>query len=703
MMRKSALSLAVGAVLTMPTYAADEQPADLSNIEVRGVVQRLEQSGKLVDVIQKTELISEAAIENKQAGSLAEAIQDEPGIRVSAECSMCGVKRVMLNGMKGEHTTILVDGIPVHSMLSGFYGVDAIPAAGISRIEVARGAGASLIAPEAIGGTINVVTKRPTENGAVIDLATGSEGYRKYSIVGTGISEDGRTTGLLIGQYDAIDQADEDDNGVNEAPQLDNYNIGAKLSHDITDRDNLELRLGQAKSEVFGGPVLGDTTNSVAEALANYSGDPTFIGNDVREGFTGEPGTTTEWIETRREEVALRWTREIDADTNVVVTGSMVEHIQDSYYEGIDYYADDDSLYFDLRINRYFGDHLLTLGADMKNEEMRSHSRAMEDNPNFVSDSFDYDTHALYLQDTWTPSAAFELQAALRVDQLSADFVDPSKDGTEIDETMAAPRIHMRYSHNDNFTSRVSAGRGYRAPLAFFETDHGVLDAGAGFNVDIDELEKSTSVGYALSYESPRFTSTFSTAWARVDNLAMLEEIGGVPTLVNADEAGTVITTDLVVGYQLSPAWSLGASFENFDYDDDYKSTFGIAPVEQRIRLTTEYAKNGWSFTPAVTWIGDRDLNDYGYEGWNDQDDVGDDSAKKSTDADAFYTVDLKVSKELNKTFTAYIGVNNLLDYTQAGDEDSPLFYDADGGYDVGYIYGPLRGRTMYTGLKAVF
>jgi hypothetical protein len=47
--------------------------------------------------------------------------------------------------------------------------------------------------------------------------------------------------------------------------------------------------------------------------------------------------------------------------------------------------------------------------------------------------------------------------------------------------------------------------------------------------------------------------------------------------------------------------------------------------------------------------------------------------------------------------------VKNLLDYTQAGDEDTPLFYDADGGYDVGYIYGPLRGRQMYAGLQAKF
>lgn len=57
----------------------------------------------------------------------------------------------------------------------------------------------------------------------------------------------------------------------------------------------------------------------------------------------------------------------------------------------------------------------------------------------------------------------------------------------------------------------------------------------------------------------------------------------------------------------------------------------------------------------------------------------------------------------MNDNLSLYAGVSNLLDYTQAGDEDTPLFFDADGGFDVGYIYGPLRGREIYAGLKMEF
>ncbi|WP_249321487.1 TonB-dependent receptor plug domain-containing protein, partial [Pseudoalteromonas ruthenica] len=83
----------------------------------------------------------------------------------------------MINGLKGEHTNVLVDGIPMHTMISGFYGMDSVAASGIGRIEIARGAGASLTAPEAIGGTVNLVTAEPSEDKIELDMATGSDGY----------------------------------------------------------------------------------------------------------------------------------------------------------------------------------------------------------------------------------------------------------------------------------------------------------------------------------------------------------------------------------------------------------------------------------------------------------------------------------------------------------------------------------------------
>ena len=105
--------------------------SDVENIEVHGVRRRLNDSGALKDNIVKTELLTDEYIKNSQASSLADAIKNAVGIRVSNECSMCGAKRVMINGMKGEHTNVLIDGIPMHTMISGFYGMDSVAATGI--------------------------------------------------------------------------------------------------------------------------------------------------------------------------------------------------------------------------------------------------------------------------------------------------------------------------------------------------------------------------------------------------------------------------------------------------------------------------------------------------------------------------------------------------------------------------------------------
>ncbi|MEW5824701.1 MAG: TonB-dependent receptor [Pseudomonadota bacterium] len=706
MFKKSPLLLVLGIALASGSLQAAEE---LETIEVKDLRQKLQQAGTLKDEIQQTEVISEKDIERKQASNVNEAINNETGVTVSSECSMCGVKRVMINGLKGEHTTVLVDGVPTHSMVSGFYGLDSVSTSGVERIEIARGAGASLIAPESMGGTINIVTKRPTKNSANIDLSAGGNGYRKYDLTATGVTSDGKTRGLLAAQYDNIDQEDKDANGVNEAPLLENHSLSGKVSHDINPQDNIELRVLSARSEVFGGPMLGDTVSSITEALTNYGGIPSFEGNDVRRRYTGLPGDTTEYIKTDRQELVGKWLHEFNKQTNLGLTLMHAQTKQDSFYEGIDYVADDKTNYADLRVNHFLnGSHFLTMGLDTRQEKLRSRSRAMEsfltDNDpdtQYVSDSYDYALTGLYLQDTWTPTAQLEIAAALRIDKIKADFIDPSKPDVEIDETMLAPRLHVRYDHDAQWTSRAQVGRGYRAPLSFFESDHGILDAGKGFAVDVNELEKSISASYALSYNASRLTSTASVSWNQIEHLAALEEDAqGVPTLTQLDGKARVVSADLVVGYQLTEHWTVGMGLEKYQYNDIFKQSFAIAPVEERLRLTADYEGHGWNWNATATWIGRRDLKDYGYEGYNI---AGDESSLKTTDAPAFFTVDMKLSKVLNKTFSAYIGVKNLFDYTQAGKEDTPLFFDADGAYDVGYIYGPLRGRTVYAGVKATF
>jgi outer membrane receptor for ferrienterochelin and colicins len=173
-----------------------------------------------------------------------------------------------------------------------------------------------------------------------------------------------------------------------------------------------------------------------------------------------------------------------------------------------------------------------------------------------------------------------------------------------------------------------------------------------------------------------------------------------VPLLTQAEDSARVIASDLALGYALTDWLTLGATIEDFNYDDTFRESFGVAPVTQRLVLTGDLDWNGWDVYATASYVGSRDLTDFGYEGFNILDDA---TSVKDTDAEAFWTVDLRIERDVNDRLSVYLGALNLFDYTQVREGETPLFWDADGGYDVAYNWGPLRGREVYAGVQLHF
>ena len=680
------------------------QESVIELIVVQGVRQRLYKAGELKNSISKTELLSSQQLKDKQASSLTDALQAALGVRVSNECSMCGAKRVMINGLKGEHTNVLIDGIPMHTMLSGFYGLDAAAMAGVGTVEIARGAGASLISPEAIGGTINLVSKIPSKNQIEIDISTGEDGYQKAAVMLAGINQSGSSQGSLVVQKDTRDQFDGDSNGVSESPFLDNQSVTLTGSHDFSYSTNFRMRVNHTESEVFGGPVLGDNVDSIRSALGSFAegeSDHLFVDGDVTGRYIGNSWQTAEWVSTKRNEILINLLYDFESKLNATLSVANISHVQDSFYEGIDYYADDTMRYLDARFNyELSGQHFLTFGADSRRERMRSKSNALINNPDYMSDSFDYNVLGFYIQDSWTPNDKFDTEFALRFDHIQADFVDSDEIGKEIDQTMISPRVDMRYSHDDDWQSRLSFGKGYRAPLSFFESDHGILDAEKGYLVEVTEPERSFGINYSLNYTVGKVVSTFSLARTEVDNLATLGQTAeGVPVLTQLTETAQVTAVDWTLNYQYTELFNLEISAEIYDYNAVFKDSFAIAPTEKRATLSGLWDNQQWRISSSASWVERRDLSDYGYTGFDKNNGFG----SKPTVAPAYFNLDTKIAYQISGNVELYFGALNLLDYNQAGDESSPLLFDESGGYDVTYIFATMRGRTAYIGFDLDF
>ena len=671
----------------------------LETIEIKGEVETKRTLGQFKDIVEKTEVITKKQMEREQAVTLIEAIEKSPGVSVTTNCSMCGIKRVMLNGMKGEHSTVLSDGVPFNSTVSSYYGMDALGVSDVESIEIARGSGAALTAPEAIGGTINIISRKAKRNGVEFDFSAGEQGYKLGSIVGEGVSDDKKTGIVVSASYSNYDQYDYDNNGVNEAPKLENQSVSIRLTHELTSQDELDFKVRHSDSYVYGGPMTSET-NVIAAFGATGTADPSFEGGDVRDQYNGDPMGTMETITTTRQEATARWTHKADSST-VQTTLAYADARQDSIYEGLDYNNVDKTYFADIKVMQVLGEsHILTYGVDFKREDMKAESSAFT-NWGIEKDDFLYNSYALYLQDSWMIAENAELKMALRAAKITTDFVGQTAKGDEIDETLLLPRIHFRYDHTRELISRFSAGQGYRSPLTFFESEHGLIGPD-GFGVEVDAIERSNNAMYTLSYDGDFITASASGSYTEVKNLAYIDDSGSRPVLKNSKERVGITSADAVVGYAFAPEWSVSAGYEQYWYDREYKELLFIAAVEKQARAMLNYEGHGYDAMLSATWTASRDLEPYGYGDRYNVYDGGVASSPKSTKSPSFTTVDLKISKQINKNFSLYAGVKNLFDYVQT-DKESPLMYDTEGAYDVGHIWGPLRGRMTYAGINGKF
>src|SRR5690606_17179291 len=93
--------------------------------------------------------------------SIFDALQNVNGVRPQLNCNVCNTGDIHINGLEGPYTMILIDGMPIVSGLSTVYGLSGIPQSLIDRVEIVKGPASTLYGSEAVGGLINIITKRP--------------------------------------------------------------------------------------------------------------------------------------------------------------------------------------------------------------------------------------------------------------------------------------------------------------------------------------------------------------------------------------------------------------------------------------------------------------------------------------------------------------------------------------------------------------
>lgn len=707
--RRRALAVATVLATTSSIVPAATGEADAGSATTITITGRTNQGamrpGALRDEIVSTESIGERAIERAGATNVNEALDKNPGISVQVECSICNVRNVLLNNLPGRYTTLMIDGVPIFSSVSSAYGLDSVNVYGIERIDVARGAGASLIAPEALSGTVNIVTKRPQQSEGRVRLQLGNFGSRQAeAYLARPFGGGAFAATLSLNKHDSVDA---DGNGVSEYTGYDRRLGGLGLFLDDVGGFKLKSRLDLV-DEKRGGGAIGD---DYAAIKASTSGNPF----DWSRGVHGSPdpggwinpadgslipyddgrGGFSEIIFTKRTQFITSAERRF-GDSKLRLAFGSAQHKQDSFYEGAFYAARQTQHYLEASWQMSLADWLLTTGFNHRYEDLRSHGSTAQGSAVEGIDDYVYRVPAVFVQAYRSFFGdALEVNGSVRHDKHNFFGGIPS------------PRLNVLWHHSPRLSSRFSAGKGFRAPTSFFEQDHGILDT-IRIDRQISKPEVSTNLSYALSYADDRLAVTGSLTYNRIRNFALLDSGAADPdtgesitVFTSATQPVTVQGADLNLSYLLNPALTVSAAAEVFNYRFP-PGTLVFARPKAKAYLGMDWEQGGGDLTARLVWTGPTDLRRFHDDGSGSQGRYNFDGTPKRDRSPGFVTLDLRAELAIDKTFSVYLGADNALDYRQA-DKESMLMVDAEGAPDVVHIWGPSRGRYVYAGVKANF
>jgi vitamin B12 transporter len=143
------------------------------------------------DIPAGVSVITRQDIETNGYNTLAQALSSVPGVRVSPSGGEGGQASVFIRGTNSNHVLVLRDGMPINDPAEATgafnFGVDTL--SDVERIEVIRGPMAALYGSGAIGGVINLISRRGTEPGVHVlgDLSGGYPALIRGSAVASGV------------------------------------------------------------------------------------------------------------------------------------------------------------------------------------------------------------------------------------------------------------------------------------------------------------------------------------------------------------------------------------------------------------------------------------------------------------------------------------------------------------------------------------
>lgn len=248
-----ALVLTAGPVnLPAAELAAVQPVATMAEV----VVTATKSAEKRSEVVNSVVILDSVEIEESTGKSVGELLANEPGVDLRSRGNYGGSsEEIQIRGMDADGTQVLLNGVALNSASLGSADVSQIPLNYIDRIEIVKGPGSLLYGSGAMGGTINIITKRPRRGDPYAKVEAGYGTEATYHLA----AENGAFVTGDFGYYLTANHVETD--GFRDNSDLDQTDLSLNLVLDKGEKLDLSFFAGYLDRKYgLPGPVTPENT-----------------------------------------------------------------------------------------------------------------------------------------------------------------------------------------------------------------------------------------------------------------------------------------------------------------------------------------------------------------------------------------------------------------------------------------------------------